>query len=142
VHGALTAIAVRGHPKPAKVATGSRSLCEPHRERVTAALVQGLSAKRIHQDLVADHAFAARYNTVKRFVHALSTAAPLPFRRIETAPGEEMQVGLRSGCPGARSDVWQTAPATSVPGHAELFAEGLLGIPARYLALAEVKGKA
>ena len=31
--------------KPAKVATGSRSLCEPHREIITAALVQGLSAR-------------------------------------------------------------------------------------------------
>ena len=85
--------------KPAKVATGSRSLCEPHREIITTALVQGLSAIRIHQDLVAEHAFTGRYNTVKRFVHALSEAAPLPFRRIETAPGEEMQVDFGQGAP-------------------------------------------
>ena len=94
-----TGSAAEAEAKPAKVATGSRSLCEPHREIVTAALVQGLSAKRIHQDLVADHAFAGRYNTVKRFVHALSAAAPLPFRRIETAPGEEMQVDFGQGAP-------------------------------------------
>lgn len=86
-------------PKPAKVATGSRSLCEPHREIITTALVQGLSAKRIHQDLVADHAFTGRYNTVKRFVHALSAATALPFRRIETAAGEEMQVDFGQGAP-------------------------------------------
>ena len=86
-------------PKPAKVAIGSRSLCEPHRERIEAALAQGLSAKRIHQDLVVDHDFAGRYNTVKRFAHALSDAAPLPFRRIETAPGEEMQVDFGQGAP-------------------------------------------
>ena len=85
--------------KPAKVATGSRSLCEPHREIITAALVQGLSAIRIHQDLVTDHAFTGRYNTVKRFAHALSDAAPLPFRRIETAAGEEMQVDFGQGAP-------------------------------------------
>ena len=85
--------------KPAKVATGSRSLCEPHRERIEAALAQGLSAKRIHQDLVADNAFTGRYNTVKRFAHALSAAAPLPFRRMETAPGEEMQVDFGQGAP-------------------------------------------
>jgi transposase len=85
--------------KPAKVATGSRSLCEPHRELITAGLVQGLSAIRIHQDLVADHAFPGRYNTVKRFVHALSAGAPLPFRRIETAAGEEMQVDFGLGAP-------------------------------------------
>ena len=51
--------------KPANVATGSRSLCEPHRANIEAALVQGLSARRIHQDLVTDQAFTCRYNTVK-----------------------------------------------------------------------------
>ena len=85
--------------KPAKVATGSRSFCEPHRVIIEAALVQGLSAIRIHQDLVTDHAFTGRYNTVKRFVQALATVAALPFRRIETAPGEEMQVDFGQGAP-------------------------------------------
>jgi transposase len=94
-----TGSAAEAEAKPAKVATGSRSLCEPHREIITAALVQGLSAIRIHQDLVTDHAFTGRYNTVKRFVHALSDAAPLPFRRIETAAGEEMQVDFGQGAP-------------------------------------------
>lgn len=94
-----TGSATEAEAKPAKVATGSRSLCEPHREIITTALVQGLSAIRIHQDLVAEHAFTGRYNTVKRFVHALSEAAPLPFRRIETAPGEEMQVDFGQGAP-------------------------------------------
>jgi transposase len=94
-----TGSAAEEEAKPAKVATGSRSLCEPHREFITAALVQGLSAVRIHQDLLAEHAFAGRYNTVKRYVHALSEAAPLPFRRMETAPGEEMQVDFGQGAP-------------------------------------------
>ena len=35
--------------KPAKVAAGSRSLCEPHREAIEVAIAQGLSAKRIHR---------------------------------------------------------------------------------------------
>jgi len=94
-----TGFETEAEAKPAKVATGSRSLCEPHRERIEAALAQGLSAKRIHQDLVAEHNFTGHYNTVKRFVHALSAAAPLPFRRIETAPGEEMQVDFGQGAP-------------------------------------------
>jgi transposase len=94
-----TGSAAEAEAKPAKVATGSRSLCEPHREIITTALMQGLSAIRIHQDLVADHAFTGRYNTVKRFVHALSDAAPLPFRRIETAAGEELQVDFGQGAP-------------------------------------------
>jgi transposase len=83
--------------KPVKVAAGSRSLCEAHRANIEAALAQGLSAVRIHQDLVTDHAFAGRYNTVKRFVQTLSNAAPLPFRRIEAAPGAEMQVDFGQG---------------------------------------------
>lgn len=83
--------------KPAKVATGSRSLCEPFRQAIEAQVLQGLSAKRIHQDLVADHGFDGRYNTVKRFVGALAEASPLPFRRLETAPGEEMQVDFGQG---------------------------------------------
>ena len=48
--------------KPAKVDTGSRSLCEPWREWIETALSQGLSATRIHQDLVAEHGFTGRYN--------------------------------------------------------------------------------
>ena len=58
-----------------------------------------MSAKRIYQDLLADHAFAGRYNTVKRFVRSLLTSAVLPFRRIETAPGEELQVDFGQGAP-------------------------------------------
>ena len=85
--------------KPAKVAIGSRSQCEPWRERIAQALAQGLSARRIHQDLVADHGFTGRYNTVKRFVRRLQAGTPLPFRRMECAAGEEMQVdfGLGAG---------------------------------------------
>lgn len=85
--------------KPATPAPESRSLCEPHRALIVAALTQGLSAKRIYQDLLADHAFTGRYNTVKRFVRSLLTSAVLPFRRIETAPGEEMQVDFGQGAP-------------------------------------------
>jgi len=48
---------------------------------------------------LTNQAFTGRYNTVKRFVHALATASPLPFRRIETAPGEEMQVDFGQGAP-------------------------------------------
>ena len=47
--------------KPAKVTTGSgrgRSSCETGREMIEAAMDQGLSATRIYQDLVGDHAYA------------------------------------------------------------------------------------
>lgn len=83
--------------KPAKVATGSRSRCEPWREKIEQAIAQGLSAARIHQDLMAEPGFDGRYNTVKRFVRGLAVTLDLPFRRIECAPGEEMQVDFGQG---------------------------------------------
>ena len=83
--------------KPAKVTAGSRSLCEPHRDVIEAAIMQGLSAKRIYQDLKADYGYKGGYESVKRFTHSLAAATPLPFRRIETAAGEEMQVDFGQG---------------------------------------------
>jgi len=89
--------------KPAKVTTGSRSLCEAHRGVIEAAVVQGLSAQRIYQDLVADYGYTGGYESVKRFVRALAAVTPLPFRRIETAPGEQMQVDFGQGAPVVES---------------------------------------
>ncbi len=112
--------------KPAKVATGSRSRCESHRASIEAALGQGLSARRIHQDLVAEHGFDGRYNTVKRFVRALVDASPLPFRRIETAPGEEMQVDFGRGAPviadgrGRRPHLFRATLSFSRKGYSEV----------------------
>lgn len=89
--------------KPAKVTTGSesrsRSQCEEWRTVITESLQAGLSARRIFQDLQAEKSYAGGYESVKRFVRALSSASPLPFRRIETAPGEEMQVDFGQGAP-------------------------------------------
>ena len=38
--------------------SGRRSLCEVHLAEITLAIVQGLSAQRIYQNLVTSHAFA------------------------------------------------------------------------------------
>jgi transposase len=89
--------------KPAKVTTGSRSQCEPHRGVIEAAVLQGLSAQRIYQDLQTDHAYTGGYESVKRFVRALAAVTPLPFRRLETAPGEQMQVDFGQGAPVVES---------------------------------------
>ena len=52
----------------------------------------------IFQDLVDGHGFAARYSSVKRFVHKLrGTSAPEARVVIETPPGEEAQVDYGSG---------------------------------------------
>ena len=99
-------------PKPTQVHTGStdskstqvhtgsvgRSACDPHRERILAKLELGLTAKRIHQDLLEEVGFEGSYYSVMRFVRK-QQATPLPFRRIETSPGEEAQVDFGTGAP-------------------------------------------
>lgn len=89
--------------KPAKVTAGSearsRSQCEEWRTMITESLQAGLSARRIFQDLQTEKSYPGGYESVKRFVRVLAAATPLPFRRIETAPGEEMQVDFGQGAP-------------------------------------------
>jgi len=102
-----------GDSKPAKAPTGSedskpaetstesaasRSDCEPWRQRILVMLEQGLSAKRIHQDL-AEEGFSGSYYSVRRFVRDLGRRRPLPFRRLESPPGEEAQVDFGQGAP-------------------------------------------
>jgi transposase len=62
-------------------------------------LDQGLHARRIYQDLVAEHGFAGSYWSVMRFVRRLGQTRELPFRRLECEPGEEAQVDFGSGAP-------------------------------------------
>lgn len=61
------------------------------------SLESGLSGKRIYQDLVEQHGFTGAYNTVKRYVRLLGMTVPLPFRRMETAPAEQVQVDFGLG---------------------------------------------
>lgn len=77
--------------------TPSGSQCEPFRDIILAKCELGLSAKRIHQDLVADHGFDGKYWSVNRFVKSLGASRELPFRRIEVEPGEELQVDFGTG---------------------------------------------
>jgi transposase len=73
------------------------SLCAPWRDVITTMLEGGLSAQRIYQDLVSDHGFVGKYPSVRRFVRRLEQGQPLPFRRMECAPGEEAQVDFGTG---------------------------------------------
>jgi transposase len=57
----------------------------------------GLSAQRIYQDLVNEQQFTGGYDSVKRFVRQLEQARPLPFRRMESEPGQEAQVDFGQG---------------------------------------------
>lgn len=78
------------------------SQCEPFRAVILGKLEQGLSAKRIHQDLVREHGFDAEYHSVRRFVRRLGQSRPLPFRRMECAPADEAQVDFGKGAPVVR----------------------------------------
>jgi transposase len=88
-------------PKPAIVPAGSHagraSQCAPWSSVIEAALLAGLSAQRLYQDLVAGHGFTGGYDSVKRFVRRLSQRTELPFRRMECLPGQEMQVDFGLG---------------------------------------------
>jgi len=88
-------------PKPAISPAGSRSgrvsHCEPFETFIKAGLAGGLSAQRIHQDLVSEQQFTGGYDSVKRFVRQLEPAHFLPFRRIESEPGQEAQVDFGQG---------------------------------------------
>jgi transposase len=87
--------------KPAKVAAGClagrQSLCKTFSAQIEAGLQTGLTAQRIHQDLVQDHGFSGSYQSVKRYVRRFASSQELPFRRMECAPGEEMQVDFGQG---------------------------------------------
>jgi transposase len=90
-------------PKPAISTAGSQpgrvSLCREYLTAITAAMTAGLSARRIYQDLVTDHGFTGSYQSVKRFVRVLAQKLELPHRRMECAPGEEVQVDFGQGAP-------------------------------------------
>ena len=77
--------------------TGPDSLCEPWKEHIEAALAGGLSIQRIYQDLVGEQQFAGSYDSVWRFARKLQKTLPLPFRRMECAPGQELQVDFGQG---------------------------------------------
>ena len=87
--------------KPAKVPAGfsprSRSQCESWRERIEQGVLAGLTAQRIYQDLVGEHAYAGSYDAVKRFVRQLRQTQPVPFMRLEVEPGTEAQVDFGQG---------------------------------------------
>ncbi|HXF53037.1 MAG TPA: IS21 family transposase [Hyphomicrobiaceae bacterium] len=80
------------------------SLCESWRSVIVAKLQLGLTAQRIYQDLVREHGFVGKYHSVRRFVRRLDDGQPLPFRRLECAPGDEAQVDFGTAIPIRQSD--------------------------------------
>jgi len=88
----------QNQPNPPIGSVGPASRCEPFRELIRGALERGLSAQRIWQDL-CEQGFTGGYDSVKRFCRRLQQGRPLPFRRIEVAPGDEAQVDFGRGAP-------------------------------------------
>lgn len=97
-------IPITGDVGLALTSVGRRSRCEPWREVILAGLEQGLTARRIWQDLKQDHNFADSYQSVQRFVGKLHQSTPPPFRRMECAAGEEVQIDFGKGAPIITAD--------------------------------------
>jgi transposase len=76
---------------------GPASVCEPWRGQIEQGLAQGLSVQRLYQDLVTEQQFTGSYHAVRRFVVRLAGRQELPFRRMECAPGQELQVDFGQG---------------------------------------------
>jgi len=102
------------------------SLCKTWTKEIEAGLDQGLTAKRIHQDLVRACGFAGSYQSVKRFVRKLEQEAPVPYRRMDFAPGEQMQVDFGTGAwivdehgKRRRSQVFRAVLSCSRKGYSE-----------------------
>lgn len=79
------------------VRPGPPSECEPYRELIEQKLAQGLHARRIWQDLVADEGFPGKYPSVRRYVAKLRGGGEALVRRMEVAAGEEAQVDFGTG---------------------------------------------
>ncbi len=88
--------ATNPHTGSARLA-GPVSLCERWREEIGQALERGLSIQRIYQDLVSAGQFTGSYHAVRRFVLRAVGSQELPFRRMECAPGQELQVDFGQG---------------------------------------------
>jgi transposase len=83
-------------PVPSRSPTASA--CEPYFDFIDLSLSKGRNAKAIYQDLVDDHGFTGRYQSVKRFVRQLRGRAGSPACAvIITPPGEEVQVDYGTG---------------------------------------------
>ncbi len=93
-----TAKAATPHAGSDAAESGPASLCDPWFEAIGQGFRAGLLVQRIFQDLVAGHGFTDSYHSVRRFVRRrFGPEVEPPFRRMECAPGQEMQVDFGQG---------------------------------------------
>ena len=87
----------QNQPNPIPGFSGPVNSCEAFGKIIAKKIEQGLSGVRIWQDLVSEHGFTNSYSALRRFLRRLNQTNALPFRRIETPPGEEAQVDFGTG---------------------------------------------
>lgn len=81
-----------------RAGAGAQSKAARWQDFILQKQAQGLSAKRIHQDLREEPGTAeVSYDSVRRLLKRLGTARPVPFRRMECEPGHEAQVDFGTG---------------------------------------------
>jgi len=84
---------------------GPPSDCQPYRAVIEEKVSQGLSGRRIYQDLTADHGeHGPSYDSIKRFLRHVRKTTPLPYRRMEKPPAQEAQVDFGTGAPVVGAD--------------------------------------
>jgi transposase len=85
-------------PATESAAVGPQSKAARWREFILQKHAQGLSARRIHQDLRDEPGTEdVSYDSVRRLLKRLGGSRPLPFRRMECEPGQEAQVDFGTG---------------------------------------------
>ena len=81
-----------------KAVGGPLSKAARWRDFILQKHAQGLSARRIHQDLRDElEAREVSYDSVRRLIKRIGASRPLPFRRMECEPGHEAQVDFGAG---------------------------------------------
>jgi transposase len=85
---------------------GSRNAAAPWLAWILDQRARGLTAKRIHQDLLVEFSGAAKvsYESVRRLLKKHGGSPSVPFRRMEVPPGYEAQVDFGMGAPVVGSD--------------------------------------
>lgn len=84
-------------PDPQK--TGSRSNVAVYDAQIREKLKKGQNGRSIYQDLYVEEGYRGSYDSIKRYIRKVKGQSPHLFMRIETPPGEEVQVDFGEGAP-------------------------------------------
>ena len=99
--GAPTGSAGAGSAVPTGLRSSPVSAAGPWLAWLLEQHAKGLTAKRLHQDLLVEFpgAQAVSYDSVRRLLKKHGATKPVPFRRMESPPGMEAQIDFGTGAP-------------------------------------------